>query len=77
VGRSPASFEDGGSQLTLYNRLSDYINALFTAGVRCGTHGEETDKDTLDRELVFTSRHYAPCKAKHFPLPFIVKTRKL
>ena len=38
---------------------------------------EETDKDTLEREYEFSSRYYAPCKAKKFPLSFIIKARKL
>jgi len=78
AGRKPKTYEDGGYPLTLYNRrLSDYINALATAGFAVERIVEETDKDTLDRDCGFTSQYYAPCKAKHFPLSIIVKARKL
>ena len=78
VGRNPVVYEKGGHPLTLYNRrLSDYINALTKAGFVIIKMVEETDKDTLKRECGFTSEYYAPCKAKKFPLSFIMKARRL
>jgi SAM-dependent methyltransferase len=67
-----------GYPLTLFNRrLSDYINALATAGFAVERVIEETDKDTLERDVEFSSQYYAPCKAKRFPLSLIVKAKKL
>jgi len=72
------SIPDSGVPLTLYNRrLSDYINALATAGFAVERVVEETDKETLERDAGFSSAYYAPCKAKKFPLSVIVKARKL
>ena len=69
---------DGGFPLTLTNRrLSDYINALATAGFAVERVVEETDKDTFEREAEFSSAYYASCKAKRFPMSIIVKARKL
>jgi len=78
AGRNPVVYENGGYSLTLYNRrLSDYINALATAGFALECVVEETDKDTLERDCEFSSQYYAPCKAKQFPLSIVVKARKL
>lgn len=61
-----------------YNRrLSDYINALASAGFAVERVVEETDKATLERDVGFSSEYYAPCKSKHFPLSLIVKARKI
>ncbi|HBN83740.1 MAG TPA: class I SAM-dependent methyltransferase, partial [Clostridiales bacterium] len=69
---------DGGVPLTLMNRrLSDYINALATAGFAVERVVEETDKETLERDTEFYSAYYAPCKAKRFPMSIVVKARKL
>ncbi len=69
---------DGGVPLTLMNRrLSDYINALATAGFAVERVVEETDKETLERDTEFSSAYYAPCKAKRFPMSIVVKARKL
>lgn len=57
--------------------MSDYINVLANAGF-CVEHlVEETDKDVLAHEYEFSSAYYAPCKARKFPLSFIIKARKL
>ena len=78
AGRSPAEHEGGGHALTLYNRkISDYINALAQAGLMAERLVEETDRETLAQDCAFTSQYYAPCKAKRFPLSFIMKARKL
>lgn len=69
---------NGGYPLTLFNRrLSDYINALATAGFAVEQVVEETDKSTLENDCEFTSGYYAPFKAKKFPLSLIVKAKKL
>ena len=74
----PFTFEKGGNPVTLYNRrLSDYINALAFAGFAVEQVVEETDKETMERDCEFSSKYYAPCKAKRFPLSLIVKARKL
>lgn len=78
AGRNPATYEEGGYPLTLYNRrLSDYINALSNAGLAAVRVVEETDRDTLERECRFTSQYYTPCKAKRFPLSIVVKAKKI
>ena len=78
AGRGPSNYEEDGNSLTLYNRrLPDYINALSLAGFAVERVIEETDKETLERDCEFSSRYYAPCKAKKFPLSIIVKARKL
>ncbi|HCA28430.1 MAG TPA: class I SAM-dependent methyltransferase [Ruminococcaceae bacterium] len=70
--------KENGFPLTLYNRrLSDYINALASAGFAVERVVEETDKITFERDAEFSSEYYAPCKAKHFPLSIIVKARKI
>jgi len=72
------TFKKGGNSVSLYNRkMSTYINALAKAGFAVEQIVEETDKDTLTRECDFTSAYYAPCKAKKFPLSFIIKAKKL
>lgn len=72
------TFEKGGQPVSLYNRrMSTYINALAKAGFAIEQVVEETDKNTLERGCEFSSRYYAPCKAKKFPLSFIVKARKV
>lgn len=72
------TFEKGGNPVSLYNRkLSTYINALAKAGFAVEQIVEETDKETLEREVEFTSQYYAPCKAKKFPLSIVIKSRKL
>lgn len=69
---------NGGVPLTLFNRrLSDYVNALATAGFAVERIVEETDKATMERDAEFSSAYYASCKAKRFPLSIIVKARKL
>lgn len=74
----PFTFEKGGNPVTLYNRrLSDYINTLAEAGFAVEQVVEETDKETMERDCEFSSKYYAPCKAKRFPLSLIVKARKL
>jgi SAM-dependent methyltransferase len=78
AGRSPAAYEEGGNPLTLYNRrMSDYINALALAGFSVEQIVEETEKETMERDCGFSSKYYAPCKAKRFPLSLIVKARKI
>lgn len=73
----PFSFIKGDHPVTLYNRrLSDYINALFQAGFIVERVVEETDKKTMERDCEFSSRYYAPCKAKRFPLSIIIKAKK-
>lgn len=72
------TFEKGGNPVSLYNRrMSTYINTLAKAGFVVEQVVEETDKDTIERDCEFTSTYYAPCKAKKFPLSFIIKARKL
>lgn len=72
------TFKKSGNPVSLYNRrISTYINALAKAGFAVEQIVEETDKDTLTRECEFTSAYYAPCKAKKFPLSFIIKAKKL
>lgn len=72
------TFEKGGRPTSLYNRrISTYINSLAKAGFIVENIVEDTDKDTLERECEFSSKYYAPCKAKKFPLSFIIKARKL
>lgn len=78
AGRNPAAYENGGYPLTLYNRrLSDYINALAGAGFAVLQVVEETDKETMAHDCEFSSKYYAPCKAKKFPLSIIIKAMKL
>lgn len=72
------SFEKVGNRVSLYNRrMSSYINTLAKAGFTVEQLVEETDHDTLERDCEFTSVYYAPCKAKKFPLSFIIKAKKL
>lgn len=72
------TFEKGGNPVSLYNRkMSTYINALAKSGFAVEQIIEETDKETLERDCEFSSAYYAPCKAKKFPLSFIIKARKL
>lgn len=74
AGRGPSAYEEGGNPLTLYNhRMSDYINTLARAGFRVEQIVEETEKETMERDCEFSSKYYAPCKAKQFPLSLIVK----
>lgn len=71
-------FEKGGEPMSIRNRkLSDYINALYQAGFVVERMVEETDSETLSREAEFSSRYYAPSKAKLIPLSFVMKARKL
>lgn len=70
--------EEDGHPLTLYNRrLSDYINALSQAGLMVEQLVEETDSETLSRDCEFSSQYYSACKAKKFPLSFVIKARKV
>ncbi|OJU09453.1 MAG: methyltransferase type 11 [Clostridiales bacterium 43-6] len=70
--------KESGHPLTLYNRrLSDYINALARANFMIEQLIEETDSETLARECEFSSSYYAACKAKKFPLSFVIKARKI
>lgn len=72
------TFEKGGQPVSLYNRrMSTYINALAKAGFAVEQVVEETNKETLERDCEFSSRYYASCKAKKFPLSFVIKVRKL
>lgn len=72
------TFSKSGNEVSLFNRrMSDYINALAKAGFAIEALIEETDKETLERDAAYTSQYYAPCKAKQFPLSFIIKARKL
>jgi len=72
------TFEKGGKPVSIFNRkMSTYINALAKAGFTIEQVIEETDKGTLNRDCEFSSQYYAPCKAKKFPLSFIIKSRKL
>ncbi|MCL2323763.1 MAG: class I SAM-dependent methyltransferase [Oscillospiraceae bacterium] len=74
----PFSFVKGDNPVTLFNRrLSDYINALAAAGFVVERMVEETNKETMEQEIEFSSNYYAPSKAKRFPLSLIVKARKL
>jgi len=74
----PFTFPKNGNPVTIINRrLSDYINALAAAGFAVERVVEETDKATLERDAEFSSKYYAPCKAKRFPMSLIVKARKL
>lgn len=76
--QEPFTFEKYGNPLTLYNRrLSDYINGLACAGFAVERVVEETDEKTMALDCGFSSEHYAPCKAKRFPLSIIIKARKL
>jgi hypothetical protein len=50
---------------------------LAKAGFAVEQVVEETDKEILERDCEFSSQYYAPCKAKKFPLSFIIKARKL
>lgn len=71
------TMEKGGKPMSLYNRkLSDYINTLYGAGFIIERMVEETDRDTMSRETEFSSRYYAPSKAKLIPLSFVMKARK-
>ncbi len=71
-------FEKSGNKVSLYNRkMSTYINSLAKAGFAVEQIIEETDKDTMERDHEFSSKYYAPSKAKMFPLSFIIKARKL
>lgn len=70
--------KEDGYPMTLYNRrLSDYINALSKSGFMVEQLVEETDGETLARDCEFSSRYYSACKAKRFPLSFIIKARKI
>jgi SAM-dependent methyltransferase len=72
------TFTKGGNPVSLYNRrMSTYINALAKAGFAVEQVVEETDREILERDCEFTSGYYAPCKAKKFPLSFIIKARKI
>lgn len=74
----PFSYIQRGQPVTIYNRrLSDYVNALADAGMAVVRVVEETDKETMRRDCEFSSKYYAPCKAKKFPLSIIIKARKL
>lgn len=74
----PFTFQKYGNPLTLNNRrLCDYINALSEVGFAVEKVIEETDKETLSRDVEFSSGYYTPTKAKRFPLSIIIKARKL
>ena len=72
------SFKKDGNLVTLTNyKMSSYINALADTGFMIERLIEETDSQTLSRDCKFSSAYYAPCKAKKFPLSFIIKARKI
>lgn len=72
------TFEKGGNPVTLQNcKMSTYINTLAKSGFMVEQLVEETDSETLARDCEFSSSYYAPCKAKKFPLSFIIKARKV
>lgn len=74
----PFSYFQRENPVTLLNRrLSDYINALSTAGFAVERVVEETDRTILERDVEFSSDYYSPSRAKRFPLSIIVKARKL
>ncbi len=74
----PFTFQKHGNPLTLHNRrLCDYINALATAGFAVERVVEETDSETMSRDVEFSSGYYTPTKAKKFPLSIIIKARKI
>ena len=74
----PFTFQKHGNPLTLHNRrLCDYINALAAAGFAVERVVEETDSETMSRDVEFSSGYYTPTKAKKFPLSIIIKARKI
>ncbi|HCS74332.1 MAG TPA: hypothetical protein DIW17_10720 [Clostridiales bacterium] len=74
----PFTFQKHGNPLTLHNRrLCDYINTLSKAGFAIERIVEETDSETMNRDVEFTSGYYSSTKAKKFPLSIIIKARKL
>jgi len=76
--KSPFTFRKRGMPMTLNNyKVSDYINALSSAGFCLERMVEETDGETLRRPQEFSSKYYAPSKAKLIPLSFVMKARKL
>ena len=78
LDNSPFSFLKNGMPMTVSNyKVSDYINALAAAGFCLERMVEETDAETLRRPAEFSSRYYAPSKAKLIPLSFVMKARKL
>jgi len=74
----PFTFQKHGNPLTLHNRrLCDYINALANSGFTVERVVEETDSETMSRDVEFTSGYYSSTKAKQFPLSIVIKARKL
>ena len=72
------SFKLKGESVTLQNhKFSTYINALSKAGFKIEQLIEETDKASLAADNESTSVYYLPCKAKKFPVSFIIKAIKL
>jgi hypothetical protein len=72
------SMQKGGMPLTLQNRkLSTYINTLAETSFVVERFVEETEREVMERSCDFSSKYYSPCKAKRFPLSFIIKARKL
>lgn len=55
----------------------DYADVLATAGFAVDRVVEETDSETMNRDVEFTSGYYTLTKAKKFPLSIIIKARKL
>jgi len=72
------SYIQRGNPVTIKNRkLSTYINSLVKAGFMVEQLIEETNDETLMRQVEFSSGYYTPYKAKKFPLSFIIKSRKI
>ena len=68
----------GGNPVFMFNRrLSDYINPLAKAGFAVERLVEETEPAALERDGAVHSKYYSPLKARHFPLSFVIKARKL
>ncbi len=53
------------------------INAHAKVGFAVEALIEETDQVTLERDTEHSTQYYIPCRAKKFPLSFIIKAIKL
>ena len=72
------SFELRGNPVTLQSRkMSTWINALAEAGFKIEKLVEETSEEVLAQECEFSTKYYAPSRAKKMPLSFVVKASKL
>lgn len=58
-------------------KMSSYINALASCGMKIEELHEEMRNDAWENEDEFSDRYYSPWKARRMPLSFIVKAIKL